>query len=80
MPKSKIYIRTKDGREVEILSESYIYLRDLEVNGTYWEWHKISSMHDEIKQIIQSTEESIDHIIMGLSKVAKEESFPHDHA
>jgi len=80
MPKSKIYIRTKDGREVEILSESYIYLRDLEVNGTYWEWHKISSMHAEIKQIIQSTEESIDQIIMALSKVAKEESFPHDHA
>jgi hypothetical protein len=77
MEKSKLYIRTADGRELEILSGTYVYLRDAEVNGIYWLWQKIPVLHDDLNRIIDTAVQSIDQVKGRLGEI-KDDPFPHE--
>jgi len=77
MPKSKLYIRTQDGKEVELLSGTYLYIRNAEINGVYWEWHKIPFLQAGIEKMIADAERFVEQIIIRLGEVDKD-AFPHD--
>jgi hypothetical protein len=78
MSKSKIYIRTKDGREMEVLTGSYLYLKKNDSSGIYWEWPKITALQDEIQQFVETAEGYVEKVKSRLGEVIEEETFPHD--
>lgn len=53
---AELKVRTDDGRKMEIVEGSHLYVKELgedEMEGVYWEWQKIPSSHEVLKEVLE---------------------------
>lgn len=59
MPDLKV--KTRDNREIQISRGNFIFLRD-EEGEVNWEWQYITTIHSQIEEILNRSEEFVDEV------------------
>ena len=56
-----LVVRTKDGRELQITRNDFIYLKDKE-GEVNWEWQYIDIIHPQIEDLLNRSEQFVDEV------------------
>ena len=62
---AELTIKTDDGRKMEIVQGSHLYVKEFgedEMEGVYWEWQKIPSSHPVLKEILQQGDKMMNKV------------------
>jgi hypothetical protein len=66
-----LYIKTDDGREVEISRRSHLFVKQDGNEEVYWEWEKIPAAHDALNEILAMNDQVLNKVDALLPEIPK---------